>query len=122
MKVLSTGSALVIFNEVGSFHEYWQDFHLVRKSPGSLDVMWVDDGGDTVRYELSQHVLDRFVDGLVEFVPYRSDYSSSTFIIIVLRSKAGEFEHTYCRVERKRKRAGARLLRMLGSRERLQKR
>lgn len=122
LNALNSDSVLIGFNEIGSFHEYWQDFYLRRASPEKLEVTWIDDGGDTVRYDLLQKELDRFVDELVAFVPYESEISSSTFIVIYIRSKAGDFEYTYCRVERKRKKQGARLLRMMGNRERLQQR
>lgn len=121
-QALLCDSALIGFNEVGSFHEYWQDFHMVRRSPSQLSVSWENDKGDKRQSDLPQRDLDKFVEQLVAFVPVEYSTTSSTFTMIYIRSACGEYEYYYDGAYRGRRSVPAVLIRTLGVKTRLQHR
>lgn len=121
-QALLCDSILIGFNEIGSFHEYWQDFHITRSSPAVLSVSWENGRGAKRQYDLKQRDLDKFVEQLVAFVPVEYNSISSTFTVIYVRSYSGEFEYDYNGVDRGRRSPPAKLIRTLGCNTRLQHR
>lgn len=121
-QALSCDPILIGFNEIGSFHEYWQDFHITRRSPVLLSVSWENGRGNKQQYDLKQRDLDKFVEQLVAFMTVEYSSVSSTFTVIYVRSSAGQFEYDYNGVDRGRRSPPAKLIRTLGCNTRLQHR